>query len=77
MACADATPLIFVQLLDLPFELARFTPCCKRIEHQLRRRLAAAPSLHEVEAARDLAWGHCPDIRWRIVCADQSVDRFR
>jgi hypothetical protein len=77
MACWDATPLIFVQLLDLPFELAGLATRRKGSECKMLGRLAPAPSLHEMERTCDLAWRHRPDVRWRIVGGNESVDRFR
>jgi hypothetical protein len=77
MACSDATPLIFVQLLDLPFELARLATRRKGSECKTLGSLVAPPPLHEVDAAGDLARRHCPDIgRW-IVGSNEGVDRFR
>jgi hypothetical protein len=64
-------------VFDLPFELAWFTACCKRGEHQLLRRFAPAPPLHEKQTPSDLARRHRPDISRRVVGGDESVDRFR
>jgi hypothetical protein len=71
------SPLFFVQLFDLPLELARFTARCERGEHQLLGSLAPPPPLHEVDASCDHARGHRPDICRRIVGGNESVDRFR
>jgi len=72
-----AEALFFVQLLDLPLKLARLTTSSECGEHELLGSLAPAPPLHEVEAARDLARGHRPDMIRRIVGCNESVDGFR
>jgi hypothetical protein len=74
-ACIEGRDQI-LEVLDLALQLARFTAGCQRGERKLLRRLAAPPTQHEVEAARNLARGHRPDIRRRIVGGDESVDRF-